>query len=112
MGPVKIPCLAYALSASAGANCTSTDTVLIRVRKRPIVLINPASTQICAGLSTSLKASGAVSYSWSPAAGLNRVTGDSVVATLLATTTYQVSGTAANGCAGHCFRYYNHSTFP
>lgn len=38
------------------------------------------------------------SYSWSPAAGLNRTTGSSVVASPQATTVYTVAATDANGC--------------
>jgi len=58
---------------------------------------------ICATASTGipLKVRGltGVTYSWNPAAGLNRTTGDSVVAKPTTTTTYTVSATNAQGCA-------------
>ncbi|MEO5967044.1 MAG: choice-of-anchor J domain-containing protein, partial [Ferruginibacter sp.] len=46
-----------------------------------------------------LTASGASTYTWSPAAGLNTTTGATVTATPVGTTTYTVTGTAA-GCVG------------
>ena len=88
----------YEVTASAGANCSSKDTVLITVKKQPIVLTSPASANICAGLGTQLTANGAVNYAWSPSAGLNITNADTVMASPAATTTYQVIGTAANGC--------------
>lgn len=46
----------------------------------------------------SLTASGAITYAWSPAAGLSATTGANVTANPAGTTTYTVSGTDANGC--------------
>ncbi|MDQ3051718.1 MAG: T9SS type A sorting domain-containing protein [Bacteroidota bacterium] len=56
------------------------------------------NTSICNGASTTLTATGAVSYSWSPAAGLSTTTGSSVSANPASTTTYTVTGTNAAGC--------------
>ncbi len=59
-------------------------------------LNNLHDTSVCAGNSTTLTATGGVSYIWSPATGLNVDTGATVIATPTATTTYTVSIT--NGC--------------
>ncbi len=53
---------------------------------------------ICQGNSVQLTASGAASYSWSPAAGLSGTTIANPVATPTSTTRYYVTGTQASGC--------------
>src|SRR5204863_348334 len=53
---------------------------------------------ICINQSATLNASGAFTYQWSPATGLNTTTGASVVATPLVTTTYSVTG-SNNSCS-------------
>jgi gliding motility-associated-like protein len=58
-----------------------------------------APPPICAGTPDTLIASGALNYSWSPAAGLNVTSGAVVVATPTVTTTYYVTGTDASNCA-------------
>ena len=89
----------YVVTAAAGANCSSTDTVLVTVKKRPVVTLTPPATNICAGTSVQLTAGGAASYNWSPAATLNTGNADTVIATPVATTVYTIAGIAANGCA-------------
>ncbi len=89
----------YVVTASAGANCSSTDTVLVTVKRRPVVIANPASANICEGLNVQLTASGAASYTWSPAVSLNLSNADTVMATPTATTIYEVAGLATNGCS-------------
>lgn len=54
---------------------------------------------LCLGQSDTLTASGALTYSWTPAAGLNTTTGATVVATPTVTTTYYVTGYDANNCS-------------
>jgi hypothetical protein len=54
---------------------------------------------ICtAGGSAQLQATGASTYSWSPAAGLSDVNISNPVASPTVTTTYMVTGTVSNGC--------------
>src|SRR5690606_21061346 len=53
---------------------------------------------ICTGGSTTLTATGAATYTWSPAAGLSSTTGATVTASPSTTTTYTVTGTSAAGC--------------
>jgi gliding motility-associated-like protein len=57
-----------------------------------------STAMVCNGSQASLKGTGAISYTWSPAAGLNNTTGSSVIATPTSPTKYIVTGTAANGC--------------
>ena len=71
--------------------CTDKDTVLITVNQLPpVVAINDVA--ICRGDSTVLLATGAPSYTWT--GGIQN--GDYVSPSQ--TTTYYVTGTAANGC--------------
>jgi hypothetical protein len=60
----------------------------------PIVTTAASSSTICQGVSTTLTASGAVTYLWS-----NGQTGDSITVSPGATTTYTVTGTSAQGCS-------------
>lgn len=53
---------------------------------------------ICQGSSVQLNATGAASYSWSPATGLSSATVANPVATPANTTRYYVTGTSASGC--------------
>ncbi|WP_207495236.1 PKD domain-containing protein [Aridibaculum aurantiacum] len=79
------------------ARTTGFAPVNITVHPKPVLTVT-ADVAVCAGTSTTLQASGATDYSWSPATGLNASTGNQVIATPTATTTYTVTGTA-NGCA-------------
>lgn len=53
---------------------------------------------ICQGSSVQLNATGATSYSWSPATGLSSTSVANPVATPANTTRYYVTGTSASGC--------------
>jgi|GEM_PF-1438500 len=62
------------------------------------VVVTSANASICEGTSTTLTASNATTYSWSPATGLSATTGAVVTASPVATTVYTVTGTTAGGC--------------
>lgn len=87
----------YTLSANG---CTNTQDVVVTVRPLPTISVTPTGSAltICSGGSVNLTASGATTYSWSPAAGLSTTTGASVTASPTTTTTYTVTGTT-NGCS-------------
>jgi len=61
------------------------------------VLLNSNHLAICNGSSTTLTATGAVTYFWSPSAGLNSTQGNSVIASPSSTTTYTVTGVDQSG---------------
>jgi gliding motility-associated-like protein len=82
------------------SGCSSTASVTVTVGNNLTLSVNPPSASMCSGNSVSLVASGATTYSWTPAADLNIATGDSVVATPITTTTYTVNGSDALGCSG------------
>lgn len=83
----------------AGSCVAATSNVTITINPLPTITVNPTATAICLGsVSGNIIANGGITYSWSPAAGLDVTTGSTVVANPATTTTYTVSGTNANGC--------------
>ena len=91
----------YRATVSSTATCAPTSSqsaqLIINV---PAVAISASATSLCSGTpgSITLNATGAATYSWSPATGLDVTTGSSVIATPTVTTNYVVSGTDASGC--------------
>lgn len=88
-----------AILYTVGGGCMLFDStfVTITVNATPSINIS-GDNEICNGESTVLTASGASSFSWSPPTGLSGTTGNVVTADPTTTTTYSVTGTAANGC--------------
>lgn len=72
--------------------CTDVATVTITVNPLPIANAG-LNTEVCAGLSTTLTATGGVSYLWS-----NSATSASTSVSPSVTTTYTVTVTDGNGC--------------
>ena len=75
---------------------TATTTVSVLAPPNVTALSSAPSNQICAGSSTTLTASGAGSYTWSPATGLSATSGVSVTASPASTTTYTITGTSGS----------------
>ena len=70
----------------------------------PTITATPSTGSYCAGgqgatITASGAGTGAVVYTWAPAAGLSASTGAAVIATPAATTVYTVTGTSALGCS-------------
>lgn len=86
-----------------GNGCTATKTIILTVNALPSISITPPDTLICAGTAVTLTASGAATYSWSPAATLNTSSGASVVAVPASNTTYTAAG-MLNGCSNTATR--------
>jgi len=83
--------------ASPGAPCNSTSTFVVTINPLPTITV--PSVAICIGSTATLNASGADTYTWSPATGLSATTGASVTSTVTATQTYTITGTVtATGC--------------
>lgn len=88
----------YTVIGTNLSGCTDTTTVNI-ISNSPIVDITAASFAICPGDSTTLTASGASTYNWSPSTGLSSITGSNVKASPAIATTYIVTGLSSNGCS-------------
>ena len=86
-----------------GGGCNQFDSsfVNITVHPTPNIAISSANTDICPGASTTLTATGASGYSWTPPAGLNTTNGATVIASPLSNTQYNVTGINANGCSAN-----------
>ncbi len=86
------------VTCTNGGGTATSNVVTLVVNPTPVVTVNPPAPTICNGSSTPLTASGAVTYTWSPATGLSSTTGTTVTASPTVTTTYTVIGTDAAGC--------------
>jgi PKD repeat protein len=87
----------YIVTVTDANTCSATASTSVTVNPLPTVSAG-SDVSICNGGSTTLTASGATSYSWSPGTGLSATTGTSVTANPTSTTTYTVTGTDGNGC--------------
>ncbi|GAB4413489.1 MAG: hypothetical protein OHK0039_20440 [Bacteroidia bacterium] len=87
----------YTVVVRDAAGCADTATMTVTVNPTPPVeAIGDA--RICEGDTTRLRATGAQSYEWSPAASLIGPGSSNPLAFPTATTTYIVIGLDANGC--------------
>ena len=77
--------------------CTSVDQVQVSVNALPTVNAG-TNTSICPGVPTTLGASGASTYAWTPSTGLTGANTSTPAANPASTQTYTVTGTDANGC--------------
>lgn len=78
--------------------CGSVQTFVLTVLASPTIAVSPASPTICLGTSSTLSATGATSYTWSPSTQLSTTTGATVVTSTTVTRTYTVTGTSS-GCS-------------
>jgi gliding motility-associated-like protein len=89
----------YTVTGTDVNGCINQDTVTVRVGSS-MTLITSANTAICqGGPGATITASGATSYTWSPATGLSSSTVSNPVANPSGTQTYTVVGTTG-GCSG------------
>ncbi len=88
----------YTVTVTDENGCTDKDEVTVFVNTPPLVNAGNDVT-ICANASTRLSASGAISYTWSPAIGLSNSNIANPIANPSVTTTYIVTGVDANGCS-------------
>jgi hypothetical protein len=70
----------------------STNHEILTGIQPPAIPITVNSAAICAGATATLTASGASTYTWSPATGLSAITGSVVIASPGITTVYAVEG--------------------
>ena len=84
----------YNFTPSIASGCVAvTGTFTFTIA--PALTLTVTSAAICSGAATTLTASGATNYTWSPATGLNTTTGASVVANPTVTTIYTITGANA-----------------
>ena len=83
----------YNVTVTDNLGCTN-DTSGIMVSESPplVVVIDSTSETLCIGESTNLSVSGASTYEWTPATGLNATDIPNPIATPTTTTTYIVNG--------------------
>ena len=82
----------YTVTAISPDGCSHTDQVVVTVNALPIIDAGADQT-ICDGDQVTLSGSGGASYTWN-----NGVTDNVNFAPAIGTTTYEVTGTDANGC--------------
>jgi gliding motility-associated-like protein len=94
----------YIVTGTSAQSCTNTDSITVKVVK-PFRITASLRDTLCAGEQISLSASGADTYTWSPASSINNPTSSNPVATPPApvgssalTTVYTVVGRDFKGC--------------
>lgn len=85
----------YSVSGAGANGCVGSATKTITVNALPTVSASSTSALLCSGLTASLSASGAFTYTWST--GMNSNT---IVVSPTVTTTYTLTGADPIGCTG------------
>ncbi|MBL0359121.1 MAG: PKD domain-containing protein [Chitinophagaceae bacterium] len=85
------------LVVTSNEGCEKIISKTIEAYPLPNLQIS-GNTEICKGAATALTATGATSYSWSPAAGLSCTGCASTLATVAANSIYVATGTNSSGC--------------
>jgi hypothetical protein len=88
--------ITYNVTVTNQNGCSATESVIITVPAG--ISVTPAFDTICQGESTTMTASGAQSYSWSPNSMINTSSGPLVIANPIKTKVYNVIGTDIYGC--------------
>jgi hypothetical protein len=86
----------YSVTGTSSIGCLGSNTAIcsVSVNPNPTITIASSNTLICAGQTTSLTATGAISYTWNTSA-----TSNIIVVTPTTTTAYTVTGTNSNSCS-------------
>ncbi|WP_336517350.1 PKD domain-containing protein [Pollutibacter soli] len=97
--PVATPLtdVVYTVTVTSEEGCTDTDTVRVRVTQ-PFTIRATENKTICIGEQVTLRATGAVSYTWTPATGLSSINTAETIAKPEVTTTYTVTGYGTDQC--------------
>jgi gliding motility-associated-like protein len=89
----------YIVTGTDANGCQNKDTINVTVYPQVSINAIAAPDSICVGDSTSLSASGAATYLWSPAIGLNSTSGANIIASPSSNQNYQVIGSDIHGCS-------------
>ena len=85
---------------TASTSCgTSSASLVVNLSPNLTLSVSPNNPSICPGSTTTLTASGATNYTWSPSTNLSATSGSVVVANPNSTITYTVDG-ASGTCTG------------
>ena len=74
---------------------SAPSTFVLTISPSPVITVGSNPASVCSGGTSTLTASGGLTYTWMP----GNLTGASVVVTPLITTTYTVTGTNVQGCS-------------
>lgn len=85
----------YTVTVTDANTCTATASGTVTINPNPTAAISPSPAAICNGSSSTLTASGGVSYVWS-----TTETTAAITVTPTTTSSYDVTVTDANGCTG------------
>jgi hypothetical protein len=85
----------YTVTGSTSNGCIKTDSITVNVNPLPAVAASASPDSLCSGATTTLTATGASTYSWSP----GNTSGSTITVTPTASTTYTATGTDSNGCS-------------
>jgi gliding motility-associated-like protein len=88
----------YTVTVTDQNGCASVTQISIPLIAPPIINLNISAISLLEGDSIQLNASGALTYQWSPPAGLSCTNCPNPYASPLQSTTYTVNATALNGC--------------
>lgn len=89
----------FTVVGTSANGCTNSDQVVVTVAQLPIVNAGP-DLNLCTGSALTIPGSGALTYNWSPATGLNSTNIANPIATPTVTTTYTLTGVSSMGCIG------------
>ncbi|MES2565266.1 MAG: gliding motility-associated C-terminal domain-containing protein [Bacteroidota bacterium] len=81
---------------SFNGSCTSSTTVGVDLSTVPGITVSSTASNICVGGSSTLTATGAGNYTWSPSSSLDASNGTSVIATPSVSTEYTVIGISSS----------------
>jgi gliding motility-associated-like protein len=102
----------YSVSGTNSYGCTDSGMVAITVFALPQVQLTSSNSSICIGDTTSLIASGAANYSWTPASFLSSATGSSVGAFPNTSMSFTVIGTDTNNCVDTATSFITVNSLP
>ncbi len=91
---IPVSTTTYHVTGTDVNGCTNTSLYTLTVHSLPNISASASLLAVCNGSSSTLSASGGVNYTWDNNLGV----GNNIVINPLSTTTYNVTGTDANGC--------------
>ena len=88
----------YYLNGITNFGCSKMDSIQVNVINPFTLTVTPPTDSVCSGQLVNLLASGANSYSWTPATGLNNPYISNPIAQPHVTTSYKVTATDSHNC--------------